>query len=346
VKDFEPPKTDPSQDAPQRVARRGPSHSEGRDASPAGAEIVSPSQPEADVLNTPELSHPANAAPRADLLGHLQQSHGNTYVQRVVREMSAAKSGAPSYPSGSGQALDAGVKTEMESAFGENLGDVRVHADISGERMNEELGARAVTRGRDVYFGRGEYNPSTRDGRELLAHELTHVIQQGTGAANQQADMVGREGDEFEKEAERAANAVLSGQPTAIVNRSAAPSLQRQPAQQPAQPPAPVVPTSSGLIIVQVNRLVRGSLPHGVKYDPLSSLADPYAEVLQFTVPPGGRALPLTGFKEFNDPGPPTRSRTVLLRVARLPGQVTQTEVAFTVGSHQFDVRFIFPPRP
>jgi hypothetical protein len=228
VKDFERPKTDPSQDAPQHVAPRGRAHSEGRDASHVGAEIVSHSKPEADVLSTPELSHPVNAAPLADLLGQLQQSHGNVYVQRVVSDMSQAKSGAESGPTSRGQSLDAGVRSEMESAFAENFGDVRVHTGGAAEMMNEELGARAVTRGRDIYFGKGEYEPATREGKELIAHELTHVVQQGERSADHQAALIGQAGDTHEQEADLAAAAVLAGQRPAIVKRSGAPAYQRQ----------------------------------------------------------------------------------------------------------------------
>ncbi|MFL6332162.1 MAG: DUF4157 domain-containing protein [Pyrinomonadaceae bacterium] len=186
-----------------------------------------------DILRDRRLAHPANAEPLAELLSHLQHSHGNAYVQRVVSEAGgekppeatpAAESRTPSVA----QSLDAGTRSQMESAFGESFGDVRVHTGGEAERMNDELGARAVTRGRDVYFDRGEYDPSTNEGRALLAHELAHVVQQGGDTSAKSAGSVSRAGDRHEEEAERAAREVLSGGHATVLERSAAPAYQRE----------------------------------------------------------------------------------------------------------------------
>src|SRR5690606_1881665 len=56
---------------------------------------------------------------------------------------------------------------------------VRIHTGADSVQMNRELGAQAFTHGRDIYFNEGKYNPSSPDGQRLLAHELTHVVQQG-----------------------------------------------------------------------------------------------------------------------------------------------------------------------
>jgi outer membrane protein OmpA-like peptidoglycan-associated protein len=72
----------------------------------------------------------------------------------------------------------------MESMIGADFSTVRIHDQSSDERLAERLNARAFTVGSDIYFNRGEYTPHTRAGRHLLAHELTHVVQQtGPGAA-------------------------------------------------------------------------------------------------------------------------------------------------------------------
>jgi hypothetical protein len=55
---------------------------------------------------------------------------------------------------------------------------VQIHTDNKSAQMNQELGVRAFTHGRDVYFGIGQYNPQSNEGKRLLAHELTHVVQQ------------------------------------------------------------------------------------------------------------------------------------------------------------------------
>jgi hypothetical protein len=67
----------------------------------------------------------------------------------------------------------------MESAFGADFSGVRLHTDADAVQMNREVNAYAFTHGRDVYFNEGTFNPSSREGKHLLAHELTHTLQQG-----------------------------------------------------------------------------------------------------------------------------------------------------------------------
>jgi hypothetical protein len=81
-----------------------------------------------------------------------------------------------------GERLPAPVRSSMESHFGVDFGGVRVHADGAADAACKSLSARAFTLGRDIAFARGEYRPETRRGRKLLAHELTHVVQQGAEA--------------------------------------------------------------------------------------------------------------------------------------------------------------------
>jgi hypothetical protein len=187
-----------------------------------------------DILRDERLAHPANAEPLAELLSQLQHSHGNAYVQRVVSEAGAEQKQEPSKPAAeshtqsNAQGLDAGTRSLMESAFGESFGDVRIHTGGEAERMSDELGARAVTRGRDVYFDHGEYDPSTKEGLELLAHELAHVVQQGGDSSGKAAGAVNQLGDTYEQEADRAAREVLSGGHPTVMERSAAPAYQRQ----------------------------------------------------------------------------------------------------------------------
>ena len=69
----------------------------------------------------------------------------------------------------------------MEQAFGADFGGVRVHTDTRASSVNDSLHARAFTRGQDLFFRQGEYDPSSSAGRELIAHELTHVVQQRAG---------------------------------------------------------------------------------------------------------------------------------------------------------------------
>lgn len=85
---------------------------------------------------------------------------------------------------GGGQSLDTGLQQSMGQAMGADFSQVTIHTDNTSEQLNQSLQAKAFTTGNDVFFGKGEYNPSTQGGQELIAHELTHVVQQ-TGPAVQ-----------------------------------------------------------------------------------------------------------------------------------------------------------------
>jgi hypothetical protein len=83
--------------------------------------------------------------------------------------------------SGGGAPLPALVRAEMEQRFGADFGGVRIHTDAESARMNHDLRAHAFTHGQDIAFAPGKYDPGSSGGKWLLAHELTHTIQQ-TGA--------------------------------------------------------------------------------------------------------------------------------------------------------------------
>lgn len=79
----------------------------------------------------------------------------------------------------SGQPLDTQTRAFMEPRFGKSFDHVRVHSDARAAESARRYRALAYTAGRDVVFGKGQYQPSTKEGKKLLAHELAHVIQQG-----------------------------------------------------------------------------------------------------------------------------------------------------------------------
>jgi hypothetical protein len=83
---------------------------------------------------------------------------------------------------GGGQMLPEAARRHMEGRFGLDFTAVRVHTGGDAASMNARLGALAFTSGRDIYFAPGQYRPGSRDGDRLLAHELTHVVQQSGGA--------------------------------------------------------------------------------------------------------------------------------------------------------------------
>ncbi|WP_424103113.1 eCIS core domain-containing protein [Moorena producens] len=86
---------------------------------------------------------------------------------------------------GSGQPLSQGIREPMEKAFGGvDFSGVKVHTDGQSDRLNQSMQAKAFTTGQDVFFRQGAYDPGSQGGKELIAHELTHVVQQ-TGSTQQ-----------------------------------------------------------------------------------------------------------------------------------------------------------------
>jgi len=83
---------------------------------------------------------------------------------------------------GQGSAMDNSTKSQMESGFGSDFSNVRIHTNSTAVQMNQDLGAQAFANGSDIYFNQGKYNPSSQSGQHLLAHELTHTIQQGASS--------------------------------------------------------------------------------------------------------------------------------------------------------------------
>lgn len=94
---------------------------------------------------------------------------------------------------GGGSPLETNTRSEMESGFGTDFSNVRVHKDSNAVQMNQQLGSQAFANGSDVYFNEGKYNPGSDSGKHLLAHELTHTVQQG---ASVQPKMIQKTGEE------------------------------------------------------------------------------------------------------------------------------------------------------
>lgn len=94
---------------------------------------------------------------------------------------------------GSGESLDPQFAEKMGSVLGTNLSEVRIHTDSKADKISRKLQAKAFTTGQDIYFQRGEYNPKTESGQELIAHEVTHAAQQQSN--NHAVEMVQRKVD-------------------------------------------------------------------------------------------------------------------------------------------------------
>ncbi len=127
--------------------------------------------------------------------------------------------------------LDRGTRQFMEPRFGRDFSDIRVHTDMRAAKSARTLGADAYTTGRDIYFGSGKYSPSSTEGQHLLAHELTHTVQQASGAVaaekpvQSHSVVVGSPDSPLEAEAEHTADQVLRSpaQPVSISSDRTAP---------------------------------------------------------------------------------------------------------------------------
>jgi hypothetical protein len=168
-----------------------------------------------------------SATPSAASVLRLQREYGNRFVQRVMGLARKGEGEAEVTPEveqtiqgarGGGQAMDSNVRAQMEPAFGADFGGVRVHTGSQADSLNRSLSARAFTTGQDIFFKQGEYSPGSSSGRELLAHELTHVVQQGGDQVRTKLTL-GQPGDRYEQEADSVARAVVQGEQEGAVQR-------------------------------------------------------------------------------------------------------------------------------
>lgn len=139
----------------------------------------------------------------------------------TLQRHSANQFAAPPIPSivhdvlrSPGQSLDGDTRAFMESRFGHDFSRVRVHADSRASDSARAVNAIAYTVGQDVVFQAGQYQPNTEAGKRLLAHELTHVVQQSNAGSessrnNHSSELtLGQSGDRAEREADRNAEAI------------------------------------------------------------------------------------------------------------------------------------------
>jgi hypothetical protein len=166
-----------------------------------------------------QLTKPAVSRPE-DELRRKPANHATAPAPEESVQQTLASPGKP---------LDASTREFMETRFGEDFSQVQVHSDAQAQSSAAAVNAHAYTVGRDVVFAAGQYAPETVAGRKLLAHELTHVVQQsaGTHASSGPVTRGGRD-DRCEREAE-ASSEGLPGQPAALSRtvRAPGPTLQR-----------------------------------------------------------------------------------------------------------------------
>jgi hypothetical protein len=109
-----------------------------------------------------------------------------------------------------GHPLDPSIRRFMEPRFDHDFSRVRVHTDAQAGESAKAVNALAYTVGRDIVFGEGQYTAATKEGQQLIAHELTHTIQQQGSAGTPARLEIDSAGSPHEREAEQASAAVLS----------------------------------------------------------------------------------------------------------------------------------------
>jgi hypothetical protein len=270
------------------------------------------------LLRSPAPGHAANTSTRASAARRVQRSHGNRATRQIVmrapilrRECacggtcakcqeeeeqralqrssaSPAPLGFDGIPSTQGEPLEAAARRPLEAHFGADLADVRVHTGSAAAESATKLDALAYTSGRDIYFAEGMYAPSSRSGQRLLAHEVAHVVQQGSGKEPSVAMKssggvkIGAPDAVLETDAEKQAEQFMSGSPTDEEQRKKRESsgavqrfIQRQsPPGAPAPAPAdqagagnsvvydgdPLSPVNSGITLSTDSDAAHGSL--------------------------------------------------------------------------------------
>jgi hypothetical protein len=154
----------------------------------------------------------------------------------------------------SGRPLEPATQALMASRFGHDFGGVRVHTDARAAESARAVNALAYAVGRNVVFAQGQYAPGTSAGRQLLAHELAHVIQQSAGPLDRStAVALDSPESEAERAAQRAARSVVAGEAAPIAERRG--GLVQRDLATPAPTPAP--PAQPDLTEAQIRDALR-----------------------------------------------------------------------------------------
>ena len=134
-------------------------------------------EPESALALKAALSGRLDAAGPAGVMG-LQRAVGNAGAAAVIDE---ERSPVHDVVSSGGTPLPGDLRTDMEGRFGTDFGDVRVHNDGAAHDSAKSVNAQAYTVGSNIVFQRDKYDPASDAGKHMIAHELTHVVQQRNG---------------------------------------------------------------------------------------------------------------------------------------------------------------------
>ena len=156
---------------------------------------------------------------------HLQKTAGNATVSAALEEQETSPV-RDVVGSGGGALLDRDTRGFMESRLGADFSDVRVHTDAKATESARSVQAHAYTVGNDVVFQSDKYAPQSDSGQRMLAHELTHVVQQRSGpVAGTPAPggiQISHPSDSFERAAEASADRVMSSTTSSVESHAAA----------------------------------------------------------------------------------------------------------------------------
>lgn len=173
---------DPDEGFAVQVSRASSEVSRGMLIEEEGSELP------AEVAADAETPHPATRAEAED------ESEVPLQTKRSGEDGARSIEARLSVSARGGDPIGESDRGFFEARFGYDFEQVRIHTDSEARALSRDLNARAFTTGRDIYFAQGEYDPRSSSGKELLAHELTHVVQQagGSGASITGAGLVQR----------------------------------------------------------------------------------------------------------------------------------------------------------
>jgi hypothetical protein len=148
-----------------------------------------PLELEADLIADQVMAMPSNSRIRLSPM-HIQRFMGQSSEEEGVAPPSVDR-----VLSNFGRPLEPSLRDDMERRFGYDFSNVRVHTGVEAEQSAREVNAHAYTVGNNIVFGTARYAPGVNEGRRLVAHELTHIVQQSqatkfkTGATNKHSDL-------------------------------------------------------------------------------------------------------------------------------------------------------------
>lgn len=168
------------------------------------------------------MSGRLDAAGASGVMG-LQRAIGNAGTAELIEQ---ERSPVHDVIGSGGSPIEPTIRADMESRLGHDFGDVRIHTDAAAHDSAKSVNAQAYTVGSDIVFQQGKYEPGSQSGQHMLAHELTHVVQQRSGPVDGTdaggGVKVSDPSDRFEREAVAKADRVMSSAAPA-----AAPDVQR-----------------------------------------------------------------------------------------------------------------------